>query len=46
MEQLAKSRIIIVDDEAIMLDMMETLVRDWCQEVTVLRFQNRDEAWR
>ena len=39
-EQLAKSRIIIVDDEPIMLDMIETLLRDWRHEVTVLRFQS------
>jgi CheY-like chemotaxis protein len=39
-----KPRIIIMDDEDVMLDMMETFVRDWCHEVTVLRFQNRDEA--
>lgn len=45
-EQLAKSRIIIVDDEPIMLDMIETLLRDWRHEVTVLRFQNRDKAWQ
>ena len=45
-ERRTQPRIIIVDDEDIMLDMMEALVRDWCHEVAVLRFQNRDEAWQ
>jgi CheY-like chemotaxis protein len=39
-------RVVIVDDEEVVLDMMATLVRDWFREVTVLTFQNRDEAWQ
>jgi CheY-like chemotaxis protein len=39
-------RIVIVDDEDVILDLMETFVRDWCKEATILRYQNRDEAWQ
>ena len=42
----AERRIVIVDDEEIILDLMETFVRDWSKEATILRYQNRDEAWR
>ena len=39
-------RIVIVDDEDFSLDLMETFVRDWSKEATILRYQNRDEAWQ
>jgi CheY-like chemotaxis protein len=39
-------RVVIVDDEEIILDLMETFVRDWSKEATILRYQNRDEAWQ
>ena len=39
-------RIVIVDDDEVILDMTAMLVRDWCREVTVLKFQNRDEGWQ
>ena len=39
-------RIVIVDDEEFVGEMMELLVKGHFQEVTVLRFQNRDTAWQ
>jgi CheY-like chemotaxis protein len=39
-------RIVVVDDEEFNLDLVETLVRGWNKEVTLLKFRNRDEAWQ
>lgn len=29
-----------------MLELVEALVRDWCKDVMLLKFQNRDDAWQ
>ena len=42
----AERRVVIVDDEDFSLDLMETFVRDWFKEATILRYQSRDEAWQ
>lgn len=39
-------RIVVVDDEDWPLEMVERLIQNWFSEVTVLTFQNRDEAWQ
>jgi hypothetical protein len=39
-------RIVVVDDEDGLLKMVELLIHDWFNEVTVLTFQNPDAAWR
>jgi CheY-like chemotaxis protein len=39
-------RIVVVDDEPIMLDMVELQIRDWFKEATVLKFQEGNAAWQ
>ena len=39
-------KIILVDDEAWFLDMAEIMIRKYCNEVSLLKFRNRDEAWQ
>jgi two-component system nitrogen regulation response regulator GlnG len=41
-----KLRIVLVDDEKYMLQLMETYIREWFKEVELLSFQNGDDAWR
>src|SRR5688572_17472542 len=38
-------RIVIVDDEELIGEIIEWLVKEELVDVTVLRFQNRDTAW-
>ena len=38
-------KIILVDDEAWFLDMAEIMIRKYCNEVSLLKFRNRDEAF-
>jgi len=44
--QRRKPTVIVVDDEDWFLGMVERLIQNWFGEVTVLTFQNRDEAWQ
>ena len=44
--QRPKPRIVVVDDEDWFLEMVERLIQSWFGEVTMLTFQNRDEAWQ
>jgi len=41
-----KLRIVLVDDEKYMLQLLEMYLREWFNEVELLQFQNGDEAWR
>lgn len=41
-----RPRIVVLDDEPFMREMHNTLLRNLLKEVTVLNFQNGDEAWR
>jgi CheY-like chemotaxis protein len=36
----------VVDDEEWLWELVETLIRDWFKEVTLLKLRNRDEAWQ
>jgi DNA-binding response OmpR family regulator len=40
-----KLRIVLVDDEWHMLQLLEMYIREWFNEVEVSRFQNGDPAW-
>ena len=40
-----KPRIILVDDEEWYQAMVEPIIRDYFEELTLLKFRNRDEAW-
>jgi CheY-like chemotaxis protein len=41
-----KLRIVLVDDEKYVLQLMETYLREWFDEVDLLQFQNGDTAWQ
>ena len=41
-----KLRIILVDDEKYMLQLLEMYLQEWFNEVDLLQFQNGDAAWR
>jgi len=41
-----KLRIILVDDEKYMLQLLEMYLHEWFNEVDLLQFQNGDDAWR
>ena len=41
-----KLRIVLVDDEKYMLQLLETYIQSWFDEVDLLQFQNGDAAWR
>jgi DNA-binding response OmpR family regulator len=40
-----KLRIVLVDDEWHMLQLLEMYIREWFKEVELVRFQNGDPAW-
>jgi DNA-binding response OmpR family regulator len=39
-------RIVLVDDEKYMLQLLEKYLREWFDEVDILQFHNGDDAWR
>jgi DNA-binding response OmpR family regulator len=39
-------RIVVVDDDADWLKLMEAMIQDWFKDATVLIFQNGNEAWQ
>ena len=39
-------RIVLVDDEEVILELVEVLVRGWRKDFLLLKYQNRDEAWQ
>jgi two-component system response regulator (stage 0 sporulation protein A) len=41
-----KLRIVLVDDEKYMLQLLDAYLREWFDEVDLLQFQNGDDAWR
>jgi len=41
-----KLRIVLVDDEKYMLQLLETYIQSWFDDVDLLQFQNGDDAWR
>ncbi len=45
MSPARKLRIVLVDDEWHMLQLLEMYLREWFDSVELLRFQNGDKAW-
>jgi two-component system response regulator (stage 0 sporulation protein A) len=41
-----KLRIVLVDDEKYMLQLLETYLREWFDDLDLLPFQNGDTAWQ
>jgi two-component system response regulator YesN len=39
-------RIVLLDDEKFMLQLLELYLREWINEVDLIPFQNGDDAWR
>ena len=39
-------KIILVDDEEWFQEYAELLIRKYCNDVSLLKFRNRDEAWQ
>jgi len=44
--QRPKPRIVVVEYESVILQVMETFIRDWFKDVTLLLFSNNSEAWQ
>jgi len=44
--QQYKPKIVLVDDEEIIHQLVELFFRDYFEEVTLLKFRNRDDAWK
>lgn len=45
-EQRIRPRIVVVDDEDWMLNLIEACIHSWSEHVTLLMFQNRNDAWQ
>ena len=41
-----KPRIVYIDDEEWLQEMIEPVIRNYFKEVSLLKFRNRDEAWQ
>jgi mannitol/fructose-specific phosphotransferase system IIA component (Ntr-type) len=44
--QRPKPRIVVVDDESVVLHFIESFIRDWFKDVTLLLYSNSSEAWQ
>jgi CheY-like chemotaxis protein len=45
-ERLVSPRIVLVDDESVMLDLIQHLIRSWFKDAAVIRFLDGETAWR
>ncbi len=44
--QRPKPRIVVVEDESVIMQFMESFIRDWFKDVALLLFSNSSEAWQ